>query len=113
MLERLSPVLIANRGEIAVRVARTAHALGLSTVGVVAPPDRGSLHADVVDAVVGISSYLDPDELLRAARVAGARSLHPGYGFLSENADFAEACAAAGITFIGPPRSRRRSSTPG
>jgi acetyl-CoA/propionyl-CoA carboxylase biotin carboxyl carrier protein len=104
-LSELSPVLIANRGEITVRVARTAHALGLSTVGVVTPADDGSLHADVVDVVVPISSYLEIDELLRAARVAGARSVHPGYGFLAENAAFARAVLDAGLVWIGPPPS--------
>jgi acetyl-CoA/propionyl-CoA carboxylase, biotin carboxylase, biotin carboxyl carrier protein len=102
-LEELSPVLIANRGEIAVRVARTARALGLATVGVVTPADAGALHADVVDVVVPIASYLDGDELLRAARTAGARSVHPGYGFLSENAAFARAVIEAGLGWIGPP----------
>ena len=104
-MHELSPVLIANRGEIVVRVARTAHALGLSTVGVVAPADAGALHADVVDVVVEIASYLDAGELLRAARAAGARSVHPGYGFLSENAGFAQAVVDAGLTWIGPPPS--------
>jgi acetyl-CoA/propionyl-CoA carboxylase, biotin carboxylase, biotin carboxyl carrier protein len=99
----LSPVLIANRGEIVVRVARTARALGLETVGVVTDADAGALHADVVDAVVPIGSYLDADELLRAARAAGARSVHPGYGFLSENAAFAQAVVDAGLVWIGPP----------
>jgi acetyl-CoA/propionyl-CoA carboxylase biotin carboxyl carrier protein len=99
----LSPILIANRGEIAVRVARTAHALGLQTVGVVTDADAGAVHADVTDMVVSIGSYLDADELLRAARLAGARSVHPGYGFLSENAAFARAVVAAGLTWIGPP----------
>jgi acetyl-CoA/propionyl-CoA carboxylase biotin carboxyl carrier protein len=102
-MHELSPVLIANRGEIAVRIARTVHALGLATVGVVTAADAGALHADVVDAVVPIGSYLSADELLRAAQVAGARSLHPGYGFLSENAAFARAVLAAGLVWIGPP----------
>jgi acetyl-CoA/propionyl-CoA carboxylase biotin carboxyl carrier protein len=104
-MHALSPVLIANRGEIAIRVARTAHALGLSTVGVVteADTDARAAHADACDVTVAIASYLDPDELLRAARAAGARSVHPGYGFLSENAAFARAVADAGLTWIGPP----------
>jgi acetyl-CoA/propionyl-CoA carboxylase, biotin carboxylase, biotin carboxyl carrier protein len=102
-MRELSPVLIANRGEIAVRVARTAHALGLATAGVVTAADAGAVHADVVDVVVPIGSYLDAAELLRAARAAGARSLHPGYGFLSEDAPFAHAVVAAGLTWIGPP----------
>jgi acetyl-CoA/propionyl-CoA carboxylase biotin carboxyl carrier protein len=102
-MRELSPVLVANRGEIAVRVARTAHALGLSVVGVVTPADAGALHADAVDVVVPVASYLDAGELLRAARAAGARSVHPGYGFLSENAGFARAVVAAGLVWIGPP----------
>jgi acetyl-CoA/propionyl-CoA carboxylase biotin carboxyl carrier protein len=102
-MRELSPILIANRGEIAVRVARTAHGLGLSTVGVVTEADRGALHADATDMVVSIGSYLDMEELLRAAKVAGARSVHPGYGFLSENAAFARAVAGAGLVWIGPP----------
>jgi acetyl-CoA/propionyl-CoA carboxylase biotin carboxyl carrier protein len=102
-MRELSPVLVANRGEIAVRVARTAHALGLRTVGVVTEADAGAVHADATDTVVSIGSYLDAAELLRAARVAGARSVHPGYGFLSENAAFARAVVDAGLTWIGPP----------
>jgi acetyl-CoA/propionyl-CoA carboxylase, biotin carboxylase, biotin carboxyl carrier protein len=102
-MDDLSPVLIANRGEIAVRIARTAHALGLATVGVVTDADAGALHADIVDIAVPIASYLDADELLHAARTTGARSVHPGYGFLSENAGFARAVGEAGLTWIGPP----------
>ncbi|HEY4096110.1 MAG TPA: biotin carboxylase N-terminal domain-containing protein [Baekduia sp.] len=102
-MRELSPILIANRGEIAIRVARTAHALGLATVGVVTAQDGGAAHADAVDVVVPIASYLDADELLRAARATGARSVHPGYGFLSENAAFARAVVDAGLTWIGPP----------
>jgi acetyl-CoA/propionyl-CoA carboxylase biotin carboxyl carrier protein len=102
-MRELSPVLIANRGEIAVRVARTAHDLGLATVGVVTAAEHEPAHADATDMVVSIESYLDADEILRAARAAGARSVHPGYGFLSENAAFARAVVAAGLTWIGPP----------
>jgi acetyl-CoA/propionyl-CoA carboxylase biotin carboxyl carrier protein len=102
-LRDLSPVLIANRGEIAIRVARTAHALGLATVGVVTEADAGAAHADATDTVVSIGSYLDAEEVLRAAALSGARSVHPGYGFLSENAAFARAVAGAGLTWIGPP----------
>jgi acetyl-CoA/propionyl-CoA carboxylase biotin carboxyl carrier protein len=102
-MRELSPILIANRGEIAARVARTAHGLGLSTVGVVTDADAGALHADATDMVVSIGSYLDAGELLRAAHVAGARSVHPGYGFLSENAGFARAVREAGLVWIGPP----------
>jgi len=102
-MRELSPVLIANRGEIAIRVARTVHALGLASVGVVTEADRRATHADACDVVVPIGSYLDVEELLRAARVAGARSVHPGYGFLSENAAFARAVVEAGLVWIGPP----------
>ncbi|HEV7492547.1 acetyl/propionyl/methylcrotonyl-CoA carboxylase subunit alpha [Baekduia sp.] len=102
-MHELSPVLIANRGEIAMRVARTVHALGLTSVGVVTEADNGSAHADACDMVVSIASYLDPEELLRAARLSGARSVHPGFGFLSENAAFARAVVAAGLVWIGPP----------
>ncbi|HMJ36220.1 MAG TPA: biotin carboxylase N-terminal domain-containing protein [Baekduia sp.] len=106
-MHELSPVLIANRGEIAIRIARTVHALGLATVGVVTEADvqAHAAHADACDVTVPIASYLDPAELLRAARAAGARSVHPGYGFLSENAAFARAVADAGLTWIGPPAS--------
>jgi acetyl-CoA/propionyl-CoA carboxylase biotin carboxyl carrier protein len=102
-MHELSPVLIANRGEIAIRVARTVHALGLASVGVVTEADSGSAHADVSDMVVSIDSYLDASEVLRAARLSGARSVHPGYGFLSENAAFARAVVEAGLVWIGPP----------
>ncbi|MEA2406458.1 MAG: acetyl-CoA/propionyl-CoA carboxylase, biotin carboxylase, biotin carboxyl carrier protein, partial [Thermoleophilaceae bacterium] len=99
----LEPVLIANRGEIAIRVARTARTLGLATVGVVTEADAGAAHADASDVVVSIGSYLDGAEILRAASLTGARSIHPGYGFLSENAAFARAVGEAGLTWIGPP----------
>ncbi len=102
-MHELGPVLIANRGEIAIRVARTAHALGLPTAAVVTAADSGAAHADACDVAIRIESYLDQDELLRAAAAAGACSIHPGYGFLSENAGFARAVAAAGLTWIGPP----------
>lgn len=104
MLE-LGPVLIANRGEIVVRVARTAHALGLGTVAVVTPEDleASAAHIDECDAVVRVTSYLDILEMVRAARLADARSVHPGYGFLSENAAFARAVVDACLTWIGPP----------
>jgi len=105
-MDELGPLLIANRGEIAVRVARTAHDLGLATVGVFTPADvelARPLHVDVVDVAVAIGSYLEIEELLRAARATGARSVHPGYGFLSENAAFAQAVLEAGLIWIGPP----------
>jgi 3-methylcrotonyl-CoA carboxylase alpha subunit len=96
-------MLVANRGEISVRVQRSARELGLRTVAVFVDADRGAPHATLADEAVLVASYLDSDELIRAARVTGARSVHPGYGFLSENADFARAVDRAGIAWIGPP----------
>ena len=104
-----SKILIANRGEIACRIARTAKALGYRTVAVFSDADAGALHVRQADAAVRIGpppvqqSYLNIDALLTAAKVAGADAVHPGYGFLSENAAFARACAEAGLVFIGPP----------
>ena len=95
-------LLVANRGEIAVRIFRTCRALGIETVAVVAPDDRGSLHARSADATAEVASYLHSDEHIRAARETGADAVHPGYGFLAENGDFAEAVEAAGLTWIGP-----------
>jgi len=102
-------VLVANRGEIALRVFRAARALGLGTVAVVAPDDAGSLHARSADDTVEIASYLDAAEHVRAARESGADAIHPGYGFLAENGDFAEAVAAAGLAWIGPPPAALRA----
>jgi acetyl/propionyl-CoA carboxylase alpha subunit len=99
----IEKVLVANRGEIAVRVFRTCRARGLATVAVAAPDDLGSLHARSADETVEIAGYLLSEEHIRAAKRAGADAIHPGYGFLAENADFAEAVAAAGLTWIGPP----------
>ncbi|MBL7497066.1 pyruvate carboxylase [Frankia sp. CNm7] len=103
-------VLVANRSEIAVRVFRAAHELGLRTVAVYTPEDVAALHRTKAGeayelGVPGhpVRGYLDIDELLRVAKHAEADALHPGYGFLSESAALAEACAAAGITFVGPP----------
>lgn len=101
-------VLIANRGAIATRIIRTAKAMGLRTVAVYSEADAGSLHVGAADVAVCIGpgpaaqSYLDVAAILAAAKTTGAGAIHPGYGFLAENADFAEACAAAGIAFIGP-----------
>ncbi|MER3409585.1 MAG: methylcrotonoyl-CoA carboxylase [Thermoleophilia bacterium] len=95
-------LLVANRGEIACRIFRTCRRLGIATVAVVAPDDRGSLHARVADETVEITSYLDPGEHVRAAVATGAEAIHPGYGFLAESPDFAQAVEAAGLVFVGP-----------
>ena len=95
-------LLVANRGEIALRVFRACHELGISTVAVVAPDDRGSLHARSAAEVVEIASYLHSEEHIRAATLTRADAVHPGYGFLAENAAFAAAVEAAGLTWIGP-----------
>src|SRR5207247_9893843 len=93
-----------SRGEaVALRVFRAAQELGLGAVAVVAPDDTGSLPARSADATVEIGSYLHSEEHIRAARERGADAIHPGYGFLAESADFAEAVEAAGLTWIGPP----------
>ena len=95
-------ILIANRGEIACRVARTARRLGIRTVAVYSDHDRDALHTKLADEARRIEGYLDIDAVLAAARASGAQAIHPGYGFLSENEDFAAACRKAGIVFIGP-----------
>jgi acetyl-CoA carboxylase biotin carboxylase subunit len=98
----LRRVLIANRGEIAVRVIRTCRRLGIETVLTVADADADSVPARLADTTIAIGSYLDVEEVVGAAAAAGARAIHPGYGFLSENPRLARACEAAGIVFIGP-----------
>ncbi len=103
----MKTLLIANRGEIAIRVARTAAEMGLATVAVFSEDDSAALHSRKADSALalrgsGPAAYLDGDQILAAARSAGADAIHPGYGFLSENAAFARACAATGVTFIGP-----------
>jgi acetyl/propionyl-CoA carboxylase alpha subunit len=96
-------LLVANRGEIALRVFRTCGELGIATVAVAAPDDRGALHARSADETVDIAGYLHSEEHARAAQETGADAIHPGYGFLAESADFAEAVEAAGLTWVGPP----------
>lgn len=104
-----STLLVANRGEIAVRVLRTAQAQGYRTVAVYSDADADAPHVALADQAVRIGpapasqSYLDVDAILSAAKKTGADAVHPGYGFLSENADFAQRCADAGLTFVGPP----------
>jgi acetyl/propionyl-CoA carboxylase alpha subunit len=95
-------LLVANRGEIALRVFRGCRELGIATVAVVAPDDAGSLHARSADETVDIHGYLDSEEHVRAAKQAGADAIHPGYGFLAENPMFARAVEAAGLLFVGP-----------
>jgi 3-methylcrotonyl-CoA carboxylase alpha subunit len=108
-------ILIANRGEIACRVAATARRMGIRTVAVYSEADAGAKHVAVCDEAVLIGpaaakeSYLKGDAIIAVALATGAQAIHPGYGFLSENADFADACAAAGLVFIGPPASSMRA----
>src|SRR6187431_2856549 len=101
-------ILIANRGEIALRVICAAKELGIKTVAVYSEADRNSLHTRFADEAVCIGpakstrSYLDIPSVISAAEITNVNAIHPGYGFLSENADFAEVCHMSGITFIGP-----------
>ncbi|MCP4734875.1 MAG: acetyl-/propionyl-CoA carboxylase subunit alpha, partial [Bosea sp.] len=104
-------VLIANRGEIAVRIAETVQGYGMEAVAVYSDADADALHVAVCNSSVRLgpaeaaASYLDVSKLLAAAESSGADAIHPGYGFLSENADFAQAVVDAGLTWIGPPAS--------
>src|SRR5437667_12145044 len=104
-----SKVLVANRGEIAIRIFRTLRELGIRTVAVYSEADRGSLHLSAADEAYLIGpgpateSYLNQERLLETVARAGAEAVHPGYGFLAQNADSARACEAAGFGWIGPP----------
>jgi acetyl/propionyl-CoA carboxylase alpha subunit len=105
---RFRTLLVANRGEVACRILRSARGLGLRTISVYSDADREALHVRLADRAVRIgpgpsgASYLDIEAVLAAARQAGAEAIHPGYGFLAENPAFARACEAAGIVFVGP-----------
>ncbi|HWH23521.1 MAG TPA: DUF3182 family protein [Candidatus Limnocylindria bacterium] len=106
-IERL---LVANRGELVVRIARTCHRLGIRSLALVSPDQARASWADAADERVPLAgSYLDAERVLMAAKAAGADAIHPGYGFLAENADFAEAVDAAGITWVGPPPAAMRA----
>ncbi len=108
-------LLIANRGEIACRVARTAQRMGIATVAIYSSADADALHVKAADRAVPIGpapareSYLNIARIIEAARATGAEAIHPGYGFLSENPEFAEACAASGLIFVGPPPTAMRA----
>jgi len=113
-VSQISKVLIANRGEIACRVMRTAKSLGIQTVAVYSDADRNSMHVAMADQAVRIGppasdqSYLRADKILEVAKETGAQAIHPGYGFLSENVEFAEQCQKEGVLFVGPPSSAIR-----
>ena len=102
-------LVVANRGEIALRVFRACRELGVATVAVAPADDRGSLHARSADETVEISSYLDADEHIRAAKESGADAIHPGYGFLAESPEFAAAVESAGLVWVGPPADALRA----
>src|SRR5256714_9451297 len=110
MIRRVQKLLVANRGEIALRAFRACRGLGIAAVAVAAPDDGGSLHARSADETVEVASYLDAAEHVRAARETGAEAIHPGYGFLAENAEFAEAVEAAGLVLVGAPAEALRAA---
>ena len=108
-------LLIANRGEIACRIARTARRMGIATVAVFSAADADALHVTTADRAIPIGpaaardSYLNIERIIDAAKRTGADAIHPGYGFLSENPNFADACDAAGLIFVGPPAAAMRA----
>ncbi|HSR23872.1 MAG TPA: biotin carboxylase N-terminal domain-containing protein, partial [Candidatus Eisenbacteria bacterium] len=108
-------VLVANRGEIAVRIMRACRELGIETVAIYSDADRGAIHVRYADEAHHIGpaapaqSYLQLERIVKLASDVGAHAIHPGYGFLSERPEFPEACAAAGVAFIGPPASAMRA----
>ena len=106
MTGSIRTLLVANRGEVARRVFRTCRELGIRTVAVYSPPDAGAPFVAEADAAVpldGVRGYLDVAQILAAAEATGADAVHPGWGFLAENAPFAEACMKAGLIWVGPP----------
>ena len=102
-------LLIANRGEIAVRIIRACREMGIETVAVYSEADKESLHTQLADEAIcigpgpSVGSYLNMESIISAAMISGADAIHPGFGFLSENARFAQICELCGITFVGPP----------
>src|SRR5271154_4509652 len=110
-----SKILIANRGEIACRIAATAQRMGIATVAVYSDADHAAKHVGACDAAVRLGpasareSYLLGARIIELARTCGAQAIHPGYGFLSENEEFARDCEIAGLVFIGPPASAIRA----
>ncbi|MGC1380832.1 MAG: biotin carboxylase N-terminal domain-containing protein [Candidatus Baltobacteraceae bacterium] len=101
-MRSIHKILVANRGEIAIRIVRTAREMGIRTVAVHSDADRGALHAEMADEAYAIGSYLDADKLIEVARRSKAQAIHPGYGFLAENGGFARRVAAEGLVWIGP-----------
>jgi acetyl/propionyl-CoA carboxylase alpha subunit len=109
MVAGIAKLLIANRGEIAVRVIRACNELGIDAHVVYEPADRGALHVELADGATAVTSYLSIPEIVAAGTAAGADAVHPGYGYLAENADFADAVQAAGMRWVGPPGSAMRA----